>query len=314
MPIAPWRPAMLGALVLAVAARAPAYAQSPGAAAWRDDDWAIVDGRVRWAVAHGLDTMRVGDAVARMGETFVGTPYRPGALEGPPPERLVINLRELDCVTFVEHVLVLVRFSREEGVAALADSATGRRRYEAHLRALRYRDGVLDGYASRLHYFSEWLQQAERDGWLVPVPLPGAREEREPPDFMTRHAALYPALADAAVAAAIVDVERRLASGPGRQVLPKEAVAGVATLIRDGDVIAIAAATPGLDVVHTGFALWRGGALHLMHAPLVGKSVEVSELPLADRLQGLPSQRGITVARPTLAPAVMPAGAVPPSR
>jgi hypothetical protein len=35
-----------------------------------------------------------------------------------------------------------------------------------------------------------------------------------------------------------------------------------------------------------------------MHAPLVGKSVEISELPLAERIQRLDGQDGIVVARP----------------
>jgi hypothetical protein len=55
---------------------------------------------------------------------------------------------------------------------------------------------------------------------------------------------------------------------------------------------------PGLDVVHTGFAVWEHGRLHLLHAPLKGSSVEISALPLADRIQGIPTQSGVMVARP----------------
>jgi hypothetical protein len=54
----------------------------------------------------------------------------------------------------------------------------------------------------------------------------------------------------------------------------------------------------GLDIAHTGIALWRDGRLHLLHAPLVGKSVEISVLPLAERIQGFSAQDGIMVARP----------------
>jgi hypothetical protein len=35
-----------------------------------------------------------------------------------------------------------------------------------------------------------------------------------------------------------------------------------------------------------------------MHAPLVGSVVEISELPLADRLRRIDAQDGIMVARP----------------
>src|SRR5688572_16995838 len=64
---------------------------------WPDADWQVLDTKVRWAVARGLDTIPLGAAIARLGETFVGTTYTPGTLEVPGPERVVINLREFDC-------------------------------------------------------------------------------------------------------------------------------------------------------------------------------------------------------------------------
>ena len=72
----------------------------------------------------------------------------------------------------------------------------------------------------------------------------------------------------------------------------------MADSIHDGDLIAATSTVAGLDVAHTGFALWQGGRLHLLHAPLVGKSVEISELPLAERIQRIKTQDGIMVARP----------------
>lgn len=54
----------------------------------------------------------------------------------------------------------------------------------------------------------------------------------------------------------------------------------------------------GLDVAHTGFAIWIDGRLHLMHAPLVGTDVEISRRPLAERIRGIGGQDGIMVAHP----------------
>jgi hypothetical protein len=54
----------------------------------------------------------------------------------------------------------------------------------------------------------------------------------------------------------------------------------------------------GLDVAHTGLALRIDGRLHLLHAPLVGDSVEISEVPLAERILDISGQDGIMVARP----------------
>jgi hypothetical protein len=66
--------------------------------------------------------------MALVASTFVGTPYEPGTLELPGPERLVVNLRTFDCVTLVEHALVLARLITRGGEAVLADDETFRRR------------------------------------------------------------------------------------------------------------------------------------------------------------------------------------------
>jgi hypothetical protein len=57
-------------------------------------------------------------------------------------------------------------------------------------------------------------------------------------------------------------------------------------------------ALEGLDVAHTGLALRYDGRVYLLHAPLVGDSVEISERPLAERIQDISGQVGIIVARP----------------
>jgi len=54
----------------------------------------------------------------------------------------------------------------------------------------------------------------------------------------------------------------------------------------------------GLDVAHTGIALWVDGTLRLLHAPLVGEAVQISEVSLAERIESIDGQDGIIVARP----------------
>ena len=92
-------------------------------------------------------------------------------------------------------------------------------------------------------------------------------------------------------------MEGQLNGGPPRYVIPKESIAGVVNGIRDGDIIAAASTVAGLDVSHTGFAIWKDGELHLLHAPLTGSPVEISPLPLAERIKTINSQWGIMVAR-----------------
>lgn len=265
---------------------------------WSDADWGVLDAKVRWAVARGLDTLPLGSAIARLGETFVGTTYTPGTLEAPGPERVVINLREFDCVTFIENMLALTRFIREDGTALLADRAAAEARYAGYLMDIRYRGGVLDGYPSRLHYFSEWLSDNAGRGRLRLLARDlGGVADPEPLGFMSAHPAAYRQMAEAGVPEAIRAMERRLNAERRRWYLPEDRIAAAAPGIQDGDLIAATSTLPGLDVAHTGIALWQHGQLHLLHAPLVGKSVEISVLPLAQRITELKTQDGIMVAR-----------------
>lgn len=281
----------------AAAASEPPVA--PGPAAWTSEDWRIFEEKVRFAADEGLADLEPGDAVVRLAESFVGATYTPGTLEMPGRERLVINFREFDCVTLVENVLALARFAREGGADALADPVEARSRYEAHLKQVRYRGGRLDGYPSRLHYFSEWLADNESKGLLrvVTGELDPATDP-EPVRFMSEHPEAYRQLADPVVLEAIVETEERLDDAPDRLYVPQDRIAQVADRIRNGDVIAATSTVEGLDIAHTGFAVWRGGALHLLHAPLVGRAVEVSERPLAERILSIGSQDGIMVGRP----------------
>lgn len=267
--------------------------------AWNEGDWDIFSSKVRWSAEEGLDTLPMGEAMARLGETFVGTEYVPGTLNPDGPERIVINFRGLDCVTFVENVYATVRFVKEAGPDALADREQAQNRYEAMLEDIRYRGGMLDGYASRLHYFSEWIADNAERGLVenITAGLPGAVEDPEPIDFMTTHTESYPQLADSSAVAEIRASEERLNAAP-RTYIPQEDVAAIADRIRNGDIIAATSTVEGLDIAHTGLALWIDGALHLMHAPLVGEDVQISEIPLADRLLGIGSQDGLMVARP----------------
>ena len=189
-------------------------AAGPG---WTARDWRVFESKVRWGVAHRLDTLPVGAAIARLGATFVGTRYTPGTLEVPGPERVVVNLRELDCVTFVENTLALVRFIRDDGLAILRRPAAARARYEEYLRDLRYRSGVLAGYDSRLHYFSEWLDDNERRGRLTLITgRLGGVTDPERIDFMSTHRTAYRQLADSAIWERIRAIEMGLAARPPR--------------------------------------------------------------------------------------------------
>jgi hypothetical protein len=265
---------------------------------WLDEDWAIFEQKVRWASGQRLDTVPLPAAVAAIGRSFVGTAYVPRTLEAEGPEGLVINFRGLDCVTFVENALALARFVRAEGVTRLASRPDAEAAYGTLLAQLRYRDGTIEGYPSRLHYFSDWVADNARRGLVEDLTASlGGEGDAEPIDFMSTHPDAYRQLGDAANLAAVRATEMQL-NARGRTFIPEDRIARAASGIRDGDIIAATSTVAGLDVAHTGLALWVDGTLRLLHAPLVGDSVEISTVSLADRILSIEGQDGIIVARP----------------
>ena len=79
---------------------------------------------------------------------LLNTPYVAHTLEGD-TEQLTINIDELDCTTFVETLYALTR--------STLDNRTSWRDYANNLESIRYRNGVMGDYSSRLHYISEWI-------------------------------------------------------------------------------------------------------------------------------------------------------------
>lgn len=292
-PVPRLRRVVQGVLALAVSGAVASDAQQrPAAGTARD--WEIARGHVEWAVDQWPDTLpRFGDLLARIGERFVGTPYRPHTLEVAGPERLVINLEVLDCVTFVENALVIARLAWNTPPGDAFHAV-----FRDELTRIRYRGGVLDGYPSRLHYFSEWISDNEAAGVVTSLSRDlGGVTDASAIDFMSTHPGAYRQLADPDVLAEVARSEARI-SAVDRFYIPQREIAEKAHMIRDGDIIAATSTVPGLDIAHTGIALWRDGELRLLHAPLVGSHVQISDETLAERIRRIDGQDGIMVARP----------------
>jgi len=243
----------------------------------------------------------MGETMVQLGLRFVGTPYVPGTLELEGRESVVVNFEGFDCVTLVENVLALARFIKTETPAALQSGILARDTYRRILQEIRYRGARLDGYASRLHYFSDWIRDNEAKGLVTEVTdQMGGVEDLKGIDYMTTHPDAYRQLAEGTNLRLIREIEVDLSAWP-RFKIPEDDIPEWEPEIQNGDIIAATSSAEGLDVAHTGLAYWVGQELHLIHAPLVGDSVEVSVRPLSERILRLESQDGIRVVRP-LAP------------
>jgi hypothetical protein len=236
-----------------------------------------------------LSDKSAGERVVRFGTFLLGTPYGVSTLEAPGPEGLQVNFRALDCTTLVETVLALSRIILLENPDLTA--------YKECLTRIRYRDGKLDGYPSRLHYASEWIADNVRKGFLSYVPLKGAETFRPTVDYMTKHPSAYPALkADTTQLPRIAAMEAEV-NRLSFRYLPKQKLSAKGEGIRSGDIVAITTGYPGLDFAHLGIAVRKNGKTYLLHASSTGNKVLISETPLASYLAGIRKHTGIVVLR-----------------
>ena len=200
-------------------------------------------------------------------------------------------------MTFVENVHALALVIKSGAAERLDNRADVETEYEQILRTLRYRNGVIDGYPSRLHYFSDWIEENARRQLVTNISKDlGGIIDSEAIDFMSSHPDAYRQLGSLETLKDIQKIERRI-SERNRHFVPQDLIADIADHIQDGDIIAATSSVGGLDVAHTGLALWLDDKLHLLHAPLAGESVQISQLTLAERITSIPGQDGIIVAR-----------------
>lgn len=234
-------------------------------------------------------TKEMGALISQVGTWFHGKPYVAGTLDETPFEHLVIKLDGFDCVTFVESALALSHAIRSQSYSFT--------QFEDILRSLRYRDGVLDGYCSRLHYFTEWILNNEKHGYVEDISqaIGGVLLDKQI-NFMSEHRGSYAQLASDSLFAGIVAIEAALKEHP-IYYIPQDKIRGVYSKLRAGDVIALATDIGGLDVAHTGFVYKnQDGSTGLLHASTT-KGVVVSP-DLQAYVENNKRQIGIVVARP----------------
>lgn len=219
-------------------------------------------------------------------KSFLGTPYATGTLDRNADEQLVVNLRHLDCWTYVENSLAI----------ALADDGAFET-YQSQLQQLRYWGGTVNGYGSRIHYFSGWILQAEQNGWLRDLTKEmGGVPYLKKINYITARPAKYPKIRDAAALRALQIAEERINAHKWHYI-PKSKVAAMEHLIQDGDLVAITSSKRGLDIAHQGYAVLQNGRVHLLNASSLSRKVVLSKQPLAQYLASQKGQSGIMVVR-----------------
>ena len=253
------------------------------------EDREICKALLEKARERGDSARSVGDLIVEVGLHFLGAPYEAGTLEQKGPERLVVNLRAFDCVTFVENVVALAGMIRA-GKTAFGD-------YAAALERIRYRGGRRDGYPSRLHYFTDWLRDNGRKGVIREITRElGGIPFRKAFHELTDHREEHPPLRAAAAFRRMRIVEAAC-SRRTLHCVPKADLPGIEKRIENGDIIAVVTDADGIDVSHTGIAVRLRGRLHFLHASSRAGKVVLSDITLHRYLQARRARTGIIVGR-----------------
>ncbi len=219
-------------------------------------------------------------------QSFLGTPYVKGRLDDYPEELLTVNLRELDCWTFVENSLAIAQTQDDDFSA-----------YQAHLQRLRYWGGNINGYGSRIHYFTGWLLQAEKNGLLDDLTQElGGIPYRKKIGYISARPAKFPKIKESRAMRELQAAEKRL-NAHNWYYIPQNRIAQMEHLIREGDIVSLTSAKGDLDIAHQGFAVKVNGRIHLMHASSLSHRVIISKQPLATYVIAQKGQTGIMVAR-----------------
>lgn len=231
------------------------------------------------------------ELIANTARFFLGKPYVASTLEVSDKEQLIINLREFDCTTLVENSIALAKTIKS------GDTSFGN--YCRILRQIRYRNGEISGYLSRLHYTTDWIFENEKQNVFENMGLKlGGKKVMQPVDFMSTHPNLYKHLKNNPTnVREMASIEKDINKRDSYRIIPLAAIAPNEKGIENGDIITFATSMAGLDYSHMGIAYWQNGILHFIHASSRAKQVVIETKTLLNYCKDSRNCTGISVLR-----------------
>jgi len=232
-----------------------------------------------------------GALLLEIGKTFLETPYVAHTLEKGDTEKLVVNLREMDCTTFAENCLALSRTLRRKD--------PGFNDFLRELQLIRYHEGTINGYPSRLHYFSDWIYDNNQKGTVKSLSQEIAHTlVPKKINFMSRHTESYPILQRIPEYVPLIAAREAEISNRMTWFIPENRLAVVENKIHDGDIVGITTNIEGLDISHVVLAVRLSGRIRFIHASSKEMKVVISNETLEEYLLNSKMASGIMVARP----------------
>jgi len=279
-------------LMLAVALQAPVAAAAQGVAQGNISQESVQKYGELSKVLQANQQKSVPELMIIVAKQMLGTEYVAGTLEKV-PEQLVVSLTQTDCILFVESCLAMA-LNAKKGVFH-PDSLC------ATIQSLRYRNGKVDGYASRIHYTSEWIRQGEARGIFREITdvLSGDNLSGQRFSYMSEHSDAYRQLkGNPAEVARIAQMEASLNQHTDYFVIPKEAVSKMEHLLKDGDILGFNSTVKGLDIAHVALVYHKeNGQVGFIHASQADGKVVIDEKSIADYVNSRKSNNGIRIVR-----------------
>lgn len=259
---------------------------------YSEKDEEICNSVFTYAFENNLSNKSIGDVITAVGKKFLGTDYVGFAIEKEGEEQLVIHLSGLDCTTFLENSLVFSRL--------IKTGKTDFNDYMKELTFIRYRDGIIDRYPSRLHYFSDWIFNNTQKGIVKDVTRElGGVNIKFNVGFMSENPDKYLHLSETPEFIPVIKKQEQEINLREYYYIPNSSVEKAEKEIRNGDLIAITTNIKGLDIGHVGIAVrMNDGRIHFLHAPLAGAKVQITGDPLPVYLSRVKKHTGIIVLRP----------------
>lgn len=245
----------------------------------------------QWLV-EGQSYHQAGKTIPQLIEFYaqkqLGIPYKAGLLEVPKLETLIVTLEGSDCVLFVEHSLALTLTTLQ--------NSTSYSDLSKNIALLRYQNGQVDGYASRLHYFSDWLKTNQEKGILdILHKNNSSLPFLDPVNFMTKNRAAYRQLESDSLYQLMQEREAFLRSSQIRYI-PEHRIPDFEQSFQTGDILSFVSTINGLDIAHTALIVKEGDRVGFYHASTTGKVIKEPKT-LYDYTMGRRNVQGIIVAR-----------------
>lgn len=223
--------------------------------------------------------------------SFLGCAYKDQVLDFNSDGLNLANICEFDCVTFIELTLAYsLLYNWYNGDTSFLNGI---------IKSVRYRDGVISNYNSRLHYFSEWILQNEKSGLFNNISFDLGGDLRvKKIYFISQNILKYPKFKTKREIQDLINTEKYLSTCK-LPFLPKQKFNEISSCLENGDIIAFTSNVKGLDVGHVGIVVILKDKLHLIHASKLYKRVLISKETISEYLIKNKKFDGIIILRPS---------------